>query len=351
MFDSDLKIEQSIDNLPRLAQVAFAARCARWIQPLFNEHHNDLTVQQSIDNWITAIEQYAEGENKGVKKNYLIDGLVTDQIFKNPIWVTIRSSNDELSQIISNAIATAWSVDSAFSDPTDYDYYLNKKYLKDTIEYTVNLIKKYPDAEISLYEEYNLLFEYATKHAKNITNIDLYPCPSSFFTSRIDFTNVLDKNRDVLIEVSDEFNHKFAESVRKNPELMYTLYSREFEMFIADLFDKMGFDVELTAETRDGGKDIIAVRYMPFKFRCLIECKRYGKDKPVGLDIVQRLYGVTQFESANKGLLVTTGRITAPAKEFMESDQVKWLLEGKEYNDIIQWLVNYDRQKRESFMI
>ncbi len=43
----------------------------------------------------------------------------------------------------------------------------------------------------------------------------------------------------------------------KNPNYLFRMRSSDFEEFIAELFRKEGFDVELTKKTRDGGRILL----------------------------------------------------------------------------------------------
>ena len=103
---------------------------------------------------------------------------------------------------------------------------------------------------------------------------------------------------------------------------LYSLTSREFEQLVAELFERQGFDVELTPETRDGGCDIIATKSIGgLPFMLLIECKRYAIDNPVDVSLIRSLLGVQTDRKANKAVLVTTSRFTKPARDFAERQQ------------------------------
>lgn len=101
-----------------------------------------------------------------------------------------------------------------------------------------------------------------------------------------------------------------------------------------------GFEIELTPATRDGGRDILAyIRNSVCTFLTFIECKRYAPNRPVGIEIVQRLYGVQQSHQANKSMIVTTSYFTKPAQE--ERRRYETLMELKDYNEIKLWLGKY----------
>jgi|GEM_PF-760623 len=136
-----------------------------------------------------------------------------------------------------------------------------------------------------------------------------------------------------------------ASLVLKSPSILYSITPRAFEELIAEIFDKRGFDVELTKETRDGGKDIIAIsNHMGVSLKYIIECKRYARERKITLDLVQRLYGVKMSESANKAILVTTSNYTKDSLKF--ASQHQWDLSLKDYNDILYWLQNSNNKEQ-----
>lgn len=132
--------------------------------------------------------------------------------------------------------------------------------------------------------------------------------------------------------------HKYlSDIIAREPQLLFGLTGRQFEELMAEIFDRHGFIVELTQQTRDGGRDIIAIRRdldIPLKF--IVECKRYAPERKVSLGIVQRLYGVKMSEGASKAILATTSTFTSPAVKFAEAHI--WDLDLKGHDAIIRWL-------------
>lgn len=125
-----------------------------------------------------------------------------------------------------------------------------------------------------------------------------------------------------------------------NPKLLYQISDRDFERLIAEIFALKGFEVELTAQTRDGGKDIIAFYrdQLGFRTKYIVECKRYAWNNPVDISIVQRLEGVRHSLDAHKGILATTSRFTQPAIDWAKIERNVWNLELKAYSDILDWV-------------
>lgn len=126
-----------------------------------------------------------------------------------------------------------------------------------------------------------------------------------------------------------------------NPEEMKTMDHRTLEEMIAELFDGFGYEVELTAQTRDGGRDIIAIKDSEVKVRYLIEAKRPDPGTPVGVRPVRELYGVKTRERATKAILATTTYFSAPA--IAEFEENIWELELRDYDGIMEWVNAYKK--------
>ncbi len=107
----------------------------------------------------------------------------------------------------------------------------------------------------------------------------------------------------------------------------------EFEDLICILFRKMGFIVEHTALSGDGGIDIIAhYNETVFKGKYLIQCKRYSSK--IGEPFIRDLYGVTLSSNANKGILITNSFFSNQAIKFAEGKNIE-LIDGNELNKLL----------------
>jgi restriction system protein len=112
---------------------------------------------------------------------------------------------------------------------------------------------------------------------------------------------------------------KLLESRGDNIEVLinsgYSLISPfEFEELVATLFNKMGYETEVTSKTGDFGIDIVAKNE---KDIIAIQTKKYAKGNNVGNRDVQRLLGAMQLSQikANKSILITTSDFTFQAME------------------------------------
>ena len=123
-----------------------------------------------------------------------------------------------------------------------------------------------------------------------------------------------------------------------------TVDPRNLEEVVAELFDGFGYVVELTKRTRDGGRDVIAVRHSHIKDdKYLIECKKW-RDK-VGVSLVREFLGVGVAEPNSGLIMVSTSGFTRDAHLLAKQEQVRWLLELKDRDDVDQWIQMYARQR------
>lgn len=122
--------------------------------------------------------------------------------------------------------------------------------------------------------------------------------------------------------------------------------ARAFEEVVAELFEGFGYEVELTKRTRDGGRDIVAIRHSTIKDdKYLIECKHWEGN--VGVSVVRELLGVgVGVEEPHSGLiLASTSGFTRDARVFAKRERVRWILALKDRNDIDAWVEEYARRR------
>jgi Holliday junction resolvasome RuvABC ATP-dependent DNA helicase subunit len=85
----------------------------------------------------------------------------------------------------------------------------------------------------------------------------------------------------------------------------------EFEHWVADLFRRAGFQVEITQASGDHGVDLWASLGNRL---VAVQCKRW--DGMVGEPVLRDLYGAMTAAKAHSGCLVTTGTFTTQAHQF-----------------------------------
>lgn len=132
----------------------------------------------------------------------------------------------------------------------------------------------------------------------------------------VDF-DMVDKR---FVEQSD-----ILSDIESRPNLM-ELSPFEFENFVSNLFDQIGFESKLTRSSKDGGVDVVAFDPRPIVGgKVVIQAKRYRH--VVGVSAVRDMYGTMINEGAGKGVLVTTSHYGPDAYEFAKGKPIE-LIDG-----------------------
>jgi len=145
-----------------------------------------------------------------------------------------------------------------------------------------------------------------------------------------------------LVTVSKSYWDELIAYLTKNPEKLHGISPRKFEELIAEILSREGLETQLTPERKDGGFDVLAVaRTSAGRHMYLVECKRYSKSKPVGVELVRALYGTVQQNNATAGLLVTTSRFTRGALDFQKP--IEYRIGLKSYQELVAWLNTHNK--------
>lgn len=134
-------------------------------------------------------------------------------------------------------------------------------------------------------------------------------------------------------------NDKVFAYLAEHPEELYNCTPREFEKFMAQLYNKLGYKAELTKATRDGGKDIILRKPdilgdMVF----YVECKQHNERNKVGIDIIQRFTGVIEMDKVNGGIIATTSFFSKDAKDWIIEKDLNYKIQMHDFNTIQKML-------------
>lgn len=168
-------------------------------------------------------------------------------------------------------------------------------------------------------------------HLKQFVNQD-GSVSINFFAERMNFTQAFTDEKSPIIAKTNFINAELS----KHPARMYELSPLAFEKYVASLCLDAHFRLELTKQTRDGGYDILALTDESSGEKILIECKRYAKERKVGVELVRALLGTVVSEDADRGLIVTTSQLSDDAKEFVSKNA--WALEARDFESLLAWL-------------
>ena len=109
---------------------------------------------------------------------------------------------------------------------------------------------------------------------------------------------------------------------------------------MAEIYSKLGYKVELTKATRDGGKDIIIRKpEILGDFVYYVECKKYAAKRHIGVGIVRNLVGTVNTDCVNGGILATTSYFTHNAKKFITDNKYNYQIQMHDY-DVIRNMLN-----------
>lgn len=223
-----------------------------------------------------------------------------------------------------------------------------KGLLSNSIEYYTLLaqielkeVQPYPYERISAYFEAFANYKLAYYYPENISaeekaenkKVDR-KVVTEIFEPIKEIGEEADKKESAIITLSP-VNDKVLKYLSENPEALYQLTAREFEEVMAEIYCKLGYKVELTKATRDGGKDII-IREPGIlgDFIYYVECKKYAAERHIGVGLVKNLVGTVNTDRVNGGILATTSYFTPDAKRFILDNKYDYQIQMHDYDKI-----------------
>lgn len=122
----------------------------------------------------------------------------------------------------------------------------------------------------------------------------------------------------------------------KNPDFLYNLDPRQFEILLDGVFRNNGYKTQLGAGQNDGGVDIrLYSNEVIGEALTLVQAKRYKDSNPIQLQALQALSAVVEDERANQGLFITTSRYLPCAQKFAARQNTRLKLATS--NDVSLW--------------
>lgn len=149
------------------------------------------------------------------------------------------------------------------------------------------------------------------------------------------------------IPVSEFIAQALIDNIAENPEALLSVSKREFELLIAELFVRKGFDVDLFRVTKDDGIDFLAVQNEDTKQPIIYavqtkhpDIKRNGeKRNTLPVSTVREVYGVCKAMDLHGAIAITSSTYSPEAKKFseMKPDEI----ELADASNIYDWIKKY----------
>ncbi len=128
------------------------------------------------------------------------------------------------------------------------------------------------------------------------------------------------------------------EQLRQQRISLHDIHWRQFEEIVAELLQQDGYMVELGRGTKDGGKDIVAVKEVPGcgLIMSVWQAKKLNRENKVDIHVIRELADTRIQNGASKGVIVTTTSLTKDALKRIEQD--RYLLHKVDGEDLATWI-------------
>lgn len=133
--------------------------------------------------------------------------------------------------------------------------------------------------------------------------------------------------------------HSLVDKVAMRPEIIQEITPRQFEELVCELFERKGYRVQLTKQTRDGGKDLIILNNsMLGDMVIYAECKKKAPKHPVNVGLVRQLYGTVEADRATAGIMVTNSYFSDDARRFQQT--IKSRMNLIDYSELMKQIMD-----------
>ena len=133
-------------------------------------------------------------------------------------------------------------------------------------------------------------------------------------------------------------DQRFIDYLNAQPEDLSRMHWRQFELLTGEFFRRNGYEVHITPPSGDGGVDARAIRTdgVVGPELILIQAKRYGDERQVGIEAVKALWSDVKDESATRDIIATTSTLAPGARVYCEAR--RYQLTAAERPMVEQWL-------------
>jgi restriction system protein len=133
---------------------------------------------------------------------------------------------------------------------------------------------------------------------------------------------------------------QLCREIEQNPDILFEFVKnpRKFEEFIAGVYERDGWEVELTPLSGDLGRDVVATKPGVMAIRVLDQCKAFSPGHVVTANDVRAMAGVLlRDQNVSKGIVTTTSTFAVGiTKEFV--DLIPYRLDLRDGQALEKWL-------------
>ena len=104
------------------------------------------------------------------------------------------------------------------------------------------------------------------------------------------------------------------------PKRFQDMPPSDFEDFIKQLFEDLGYCVEQTPYSGDYGADLIIYKH---RERIAVQIKRYAESNKVGVKDVNQVIGAKDYYKCDGAMIITTSEFTNPALKLVNTTNIK----------------------------
>jgi restriction endonuclease Mrr len=110
-----------------------------------------------------------------------------------------------------------------------------------------------------------------------------------------------------IVRIIRTFTQRLIEAIGKNEDLLKEIEWRDMERIVAEIFDGLGFKVELTPLSKDGGRDVILECIVEGRSSSfIVEIKHWRTGQRVGQRLIKDFVQVIMTEKREGGLFLST---------------------------------------------
>ncbi|MDJ0795323.1 MAG: restriction endonuclease [Calothrix sp. MO_167.B12] len=118
--------------------------------------------------------------------------------------------------------------------------------------------------------------------------------------------------------INNQIQVDSQEDIGKLVEQIDKMTGRDFEEFLAQCFQKLGYYVKMTPVSNDFGADLIVQKNL---IKSVVQAKRYNKK--VGASAVQEVVSAIKYYGASEGIVITNNHFTKNAYKLAKPNKIE----------------------------